>query len=300
MSNKYRNKVVIGTWSLSGDYGPVKDLKVKSILDKCIKYNFKEFDTAPTYGKGVINEILNEFIQKKQKIKINTKCGYNKNFVKTFNTKDIISSVDESLKLFKKINILFLHNPRDEIKNWKVLISILKDYKKRNLINHIGISFARDCYFEKKILKNFDYFQDEVNLLKPGNIQYLKNFSANLMARSPLASGCLSGRLDINSKFGKNDHRSGWLNDKKRLKNILYQLNEIKKIISGNLRKKSKIFLLQNKNIHKVIFGVKNILHVDELNKDLSNIKKIENYQIEQIYKLSKNNYYLSKNQQGY
>jgi len=300
MSNKYHNKVVIGTWSLSGDYGPIKDLKVKSILNKCLKYNFNEFDTAPTYGRGVINEILSEFIQTQKKIKINTKCGYNKDFLKTFNAKDIITSVDESLKLFKKINILFLHNPRDEIKNWKVLIEVLKGYKNKGLINHIGISFAKGYYFEKKIMKNFDYFQDEVNLLKPENIQYLKNFKAKLMARSPLASGCLSGKLNIKSKFSKNDHRSGWLNDKNRLKNILFQLREIKKIISSNLREKSKIFLLQNKNIHKVIFGVKNILHVEELNKDLSNIKKIEKHKIDQIYNLCRNNYYLPKNQKGY
>ena len=84
---------------------------------------------------------------------------------------------------------------------------------------------------------------EKVNLLKPENIQYLKNFKAKLMARSPLASGCLSGKLNIKSKFSKNDHRSGWLNDKNRLKNILFQLREIKKIISSNLREKSKIFL---------------------------------------------------------
>ena len=51
----------------------------------------------------------------------------------------------------------------------------------------------------KKILNKFDYIQDEVNVYFK-NLNNLKNLNPNIIARSPLASGCLSGKLNINKK----------------------------------------------------------------------------------------------------
>jgi aryl-alcohol dehydrogenase-like predicted oxidoreductase len=163
MFNKYFSKVVIGTWSLSGDLGFVSKKNVISTIEACVENNFLEFDTAPTYGKGSVYKVLNDVLKNVNGVKINTKCGYNSHFVKTFKIQDIIDSIDNSLHVFKKINTLFLHNPRNEIKEWSKLFNILNAYKKKNFINSIGISFARDCYFEKKIMNQFDYFQDEIN-----------------------------------------------------------------------------------------------------------------------------------------
>jgi aryl-alcohol dehydrogenase-like predicted oxidoreductase len=300
MFNKYFSKVVIGTWSLSGDLGFVSKKNVISTIEACVENNFLEFDTAPTYGKGFVYKILKDVLKNVNGVKINTKCGYNSHFVKTFKIQDVIDSIDNSLHVFKKINTLFLHNPRNEIKEWSKLFNILNAYKKKNFINSIGISFARDCYFEKKIMNQFDYFQDEINLMRPQSIDFLSSFKAKLMARSPLASGCLSGNLNINSKFSKNDYRSSWLNDKARLKNILFQIDQLKKIFPRNLRAMSKFFLLQNKNISKVIFGIKNPSHIKELKKDINSIQSINKSQIMKLHHLFESNFKLPKNTYGY
>ena len=82
-----------------------------------------------------MHEILAEIVKHEKFIKINTKCGYNENSIKTFNISDLRRSVDSSLVKFGKINILFLHNPRNEVKDWRRVIKVLNEYKKNNLIN---------------------------------------------------------------------------------------------------------------------------------------------------------------------
>ena len=300
MVSKYYSKVVIGTWSLSGDFGRVHKRQVYKSIETAIKNNFLEFDTAPTYGnQNKMQNILSEIVRNEKNIKINTKCGYNSDSIKTFKDVDIINSIDLSLKQFGKINTLFLHNPRKEIKNWPKIISILKEYQKRKHIKYIGISLAKDFYFEKKIMNQFDYLQDELNLLRPLNIDYLRTLKPMIMARSPLASGCLTGKLKVDSKFSKNDHRSGWLK-KKRLKNIVFQVNEIKKITGVKLKDFSKIYLLQNRNIDKVIFGIKKDDHVTELVKSINDSNILSKEKIKKISQLAESNFNLDIDNIGY
>ena len=45
---KIKNKIVIGTWPLSGDYGIIKPSDVEKVLIKSFENGFKEFDTAPS------------------------------------------------------------------------------------------------------------------------------------------------------------------------------------------------------------------------------------------------------------
>ena len=52
----------------------VDNKEVIKILDYCIDNNFKEFDIAPTYGYGIIDDIFSRY--KNYKLKINTKFGY--------------------------------------------------------------------------------------------------------------------------------------------------------------------------------------------------------------------------------
>jgi aryl-alcohol dehydrogenase-like predicted oxidoreductase len=298
--NKFTSKVVIGTWSLSGDFGRVNKQTIYKCIETSLKNNFLEFDTAPTYGGGKMHNILAEIIKHEKFIKINTKCGYNENSIKTFNISDLKRSIDSSLNKFGKINILFLHNPRNEVKDWRAVIKVLNGYKKNNLISYIGISLARDFYFKEEVMNSFDFLQDEINLLRFNSVKFLKNFNPKLMARSPLASGCLSGKLNINSKFSKKDYRFKWLSNPQRLKNILFQINQIKKNVDYDVKKISKKFLVQNKFINKIIFGIKNVQHINELMNDMKYFRPLSKDKINKIYSLGEQNYKLSHNEVGY
>ena len=114
------------------------------------------------------------------------------------------------------------------------------------------------------------------------------------MARSPFASGCLTGKINSKSRFGIGDYRYSWLNDKERLINILGQVKKIKKIINLPLKIASKNFLFQNSQINKIIFGVKNPNHINELEQDLISYKKISLTEQKKIFELNQLNFYLN------
>ena len=83
--------------------------------------DFFEYDTAPSYGNGKIEFLLGEILGNKKNIKINTKVGNQPFIGKSFKIDDLKRSFFQSLKRLKvnKINTLYLHNPRNEIKNYK-------------------------------------------------------------------------------------------------------------------------------------------------------------------------------------
>lgn len=294
MKKNISNKIIIGTRSLSGDMGTIKKDQARNIIETSINLGLKHFDTAPFYGNGSVDNILKDY---KKDLIIDTKCGYNKNFsVKTFSIDDIKYSLNSSLEKFEKINIFYIHNPRNEVKNWDKIFDLLSSFKKQKCIKHFGLSIARGYTFNSNILNFFDFIQDDINLLRNSPLQYLSLFNGNIYARSPFASGCLSGKLNLKSKFKKLDYRYDWLKGE-RLKSILKQVDAIKNIYQEDIKKLSIGYLLKKKKIKKVIVGIKKIEHLFFLD-NLDN--KIKVSTIEKIDYLNKLGFYLDGNEVGY
>lgn len=281
-----KKKIVLGTWSLSGDLGPVKTKHTYQLIDYSIKKGLKEFDIAPTYGFGKIDKIFSDF--KKEKIKINTKIGYDKNRKKNFSISVLTKSVYTSYNYHGKLNTVFLHNPRNEIKDWNKIINFMKNLKEKKVIKYMGISLARDYYPESSILKEFDIIQDEINILRSGSLLNKKN-NFKLMARSPLATGILSNKFNINSKFSKQDYRYSWLRGKRK-KIIISQLDDLKKIFGKDIMNASYSYLLHNNNIDQIIFGFKDFLQLENIFK-ITSLKKLSKKKINLFRALEIRNY---------
>ena len=294
MKNK-SNKIIIGTWGLSGDLGKVKENPL-NVLYKAIELGFNEFDLAPTYGQGKIYNLINKITPKvKSKMIFNTKCGYDENsYKKTFTIRDIKKSVEKSLDILGKINVLYLHNPRNEIKDWKKIINLFETLKNKKFIKYSGVSLAKKFYFEKKIINNFDYVQDEINLLTANNYNEINKYKSKIHSRSPFALGLLVNKKII--KFEKNDYRKNLFSSSEREKVILSQISNLK-LIENDLKKLSLDFLFSLEKIDKVIFGVKTCKHLVQLKNDLKTIRKISPIKNNEVLKLNKKNFNLNINQ---
>lgn len=291
-------KIVIGSWSFSGDLGKASLKESGDAITYAIENNLNQFDTAPVYGNGIVDNLLSKF---KKNIIINTKCGYSADHSKkTFKEEDIKRSLEKSLSIFDKINILYLHNPRNEIKNWDKIIDLLNEFKKKKLINFTGISVARDYYFDQEFLSEFDFIQDDINLLRLNKLPSLKKTKKKIVARSPLATGLLTNKLSSKTKFSKNDYRYGWCKGD-RFKNILYQVSQIKNIYGKekDVAEFAQLYLLQNKDIDLINFGVKNKYQVNFL-IDLINKEKINGLLIEKLKHLVNKNYNLNISEKAY
>jgi len=264
------NKIVIGTWGLSGDYGNVKLKTVQEVLEYCYCEGLKEYDTAPSYGNGFAEFCLGNIFKDIDDILINTKIGNIPFIGKCFDTGALKESFRQSLIRLKRdsIHILFLHNPRG-IDNYNELLSWMETLKKEGKIKFSGICLARDWDYSNEVdLKKFDVIQDDANLLDR-NFENKNYFSKKFYGRSPLASGILSGSLTASTTFPEEDHRSQWLKGD-RLKEVLAQIEKLN--IKGDLAAAAREFVLRHPKIDKAIFGVKNLKHVKELLESIESI----------------------------
>ncbi len=253
---------------------------------------FRQFDTAPNYGMGFAEFSLGKIISNKKDCFINTKMGNIPFQGKSFLVNDLKRSVEDSLIRLKCecINVLFLHNPRTEVENYTEIIELMETLKKEGKIRYSGLSKAKGLYYDSVVnVGHFDFIQDDVNLLYLKPILSDSQGNYKMMARSPLASGLLSGKINENTVFPKDDHRSDWLKGD-RLVSLLNRIRCLEKVSDLPLPNLAKRFLLNHPLIDHVVFGVKSMVHVDDIFNDLSEGKLDENI-IDQLLELYRNDF---------
>ena len=83
--------------------------------------------------------------------------------------------------------------------------------------------------------------------------------------------------MTTSKAFDKADYRKNWLKEE-RLESLLKRVDEIKKIIGNyTVPDTAKLFLLKNKKIDKIIFGVKSISHVHQISNNLEKNELTDN-----------------------
>ena len=258
------SKIIIGTASLSGNYGSVPKQEIIDTLNYCYENNFREFDTAPNYGQGVMESYLGDIFLKRDDIKIHTKIGNLINGGKDFSVDGLRKSFIHSLKRLKKENIdtLFLHNPREEINDYDEIEKFLNQLIDEGCIRKKGISLARGYNYDDSIIKKFDSIQDDYNLLHLQLPNYLTS-KQNFVIRSPFATGLLSGKVNSDTKF-TDPYRSAWLKDE-RLSSLIKRIRKIESVSATPLAEIALRYVLFQKGIDKIIIGVKKKDHVDHI-----------------------------------
>jgi len=257
-------KIIIGTASISGNYGSVPKQEIIDTLNYCYENNFREFDTAPNYGQGVMESYLGDIFLKRDDIKIHTKIGNLINGGKDFSIDSLRKSFIHSLKRLKKENIdtLFLHNPREEINDYDEIEKFLNQLIDEGCIRKKGISLARGYNYDDSIIKKFDSIQDDYNLLHLQLPNYLTS-KQNFIIRSPFATGLLSGKVNSDTKF-TDPYRSAWLKDE-RLSSLIKRIRKIESVSATPLAEIALRYVLFQKGIDKIIIGVKKKDHVDHI-----------------------------------
>lgn len=270
----HKNKVVVGTWPLSGDYGKVTLKTIQETLEACYEHGLREFDTAPSYGNGFIEHCLGNVLKNKADVSINTKVG-NMPFVgKSFLVKDLKTSFEQSLKRLsiEMVNTLFLHNPRDDLQNHMGVLEFMNKLQEDGKLRFKGISLAKNFSYDLEFLKEFDVIQDDGNLLDMRFKDLDLPKGIDFMARSPLASGILSGKFTRESVFSVEDHRSKWLFGE-RLNSILRRVDKLNDEFDIKIIELAKSFVFSHPKIKKVIFGVRNPDHVSSILKNIDGMR---------------------------
>jgi aryl-alcohol dehydrogenase-like predicted oxidoreductase len=209
--------ISFGAWAIGADWGTVSDKDSLAALNRAIDLGVNFIDTADVYGDGRSERLVAQLRRdRREKIFIATKAGrrLNPHTVDGYNRKNLTRFVERSLKNLKTdaIDLLQLHCPPTEVYYRPEVFGVLDDLVKQGKLRHYGVSVEK----VEEALKAIEYpnvktVQIIFNIFRqrPAELffEQAKKRKVGILARVPLASGMLTGKMKPNTKFESNDHR---------------------------------------------------------------------------------------------
>lgn len=213
------SEVSLGTWQLGGRWGTDFDWDTaEKNLKKAVDLGVNFFDTADGYNNGLSEKAIGKFVKTVgERIYIATKCGrkLNPHNTEGYNRENIRRFVHDSLKNMglETLDLIQLHCPPTDVYRKQEVYEALDELKKEGEISNYGVSVEK---VEEALTAMKHEGVSSVQIIfnmfrqKP-NEEFFREAKARnvgVIVRVPLASGLLTGKLNPNSTFTKDDHRS--------------------------------------------------------------------------------------------
>jgi aryl-alcohol dehydrogenase-like predicted oxidoreductase len=212
------SEISFGAWAIGGAWGSVDDRESLAALHAALDGGVNFFDTADVYGDGRSERLLAKLRKERQEnFYIATKAGRRlpKQTPDGYSRKNLTAWIDRSLKNLDTdaIDLLQLHCPHTEIFYRPEVFGILDDLVKAGKLRHYGVSVEKVEEALKAIeFPNVQTVQIIFNIFRqrPADLFFAEaqKKKVGILARVPLASGLLSGKITRASKFAKDDHRN--------------------------------------------------------------------------------------------
>jgi len=212
------SEISFGAWAIGGAWGDVSDAESLAALHAALDGGVNFFDTADVYGDGRSERLLAKLRkERKEKFYIATKAGRRlpQQTPGGYSRKNLTAWIERSLKNLNTdtIDLLQLHCPHPEVFYRPEVFGILDDLVKAGKLRHYGVSVEKIEEALKAIeFPNVQSVQIIFNMFRqrPAELffQEAQRRKVGILARVPLASGMLSGKITRASKFAKDDHRN--------------------------------------------------------------------------------------------
>jgi len=212
------SEVGLGCWAIGSEWGEVLETDARDVLKTSLDKGINFFDTADVYGDGRSEKFVGELIKStSEKIYVATKSGrrLDPHTAQGYNIKNIEGFIDRSLINLGVdcIDLLQLHCPPSEICPKKETYEMLDEIVQKGKISHYGVSVEKVSEAMDAIqFPNVKSIQIIFNIFrqKPTEVFFKEAAKNNvaIIARVPLASGMLTGKMNKDSTFPKNDHRN--------------------------------------------------------------------------------------------
>jgi len=300
------SEIGLGCWAIGSEWGDVSDGDAREVLKTSLDQGINFFDTADVYGDGRSEKFVGELLKStSEKIYVATKSGrrLNPHTAKEYNLKNIETFIDRSLSNLGVdcIDLLQLHCPPSEICPKIETYEMMDEIVKRGKIAHYGVSVEKVSEAMDAIqFPNVKSIQIIFNIFrqKPSEIFFKEAAKKNvaIIARVPLASGMLTGKMTKDSMFPKNDHRNYNINGDafdvgETFSGVNYEkgLEAVEKLkdilpVGYSLADLALKWILMHKEISVVIPGAKNKTQVennlmasdkDDISEIITNINQV-------------------------
>ena len=211
--------ISFGAWAIGGQaWGGADDATSLSALHRAVDQGVNFFDTADVYGDGHSERLLARLRrERREAIAVATKAGrrLNPHVAAGYNRANLTAFVERSLKNLETdaLDLLQLHCPPPPVYESAEVFGVLDDLVGAGKIHHYGVSVESVAEGLRAIeWPNVQSVQIVFNMfrLKPAERFFAAAAArkVGILARVPLASGLLTGRLKPDSTFSAEDHRN--------------------------------------------------------------------------------------------
>ncbi len=212
------SEISFGAWAIGSAWGEVKDDESLDALRCAIDLGVNFIDTADVYGDGHSEKLIAKILkERKENLIVATKAGrrLNPHNSEGYNRKNLTSFIERSLKNLDtdSLDLVQLHCPPTEVYYRPEVFEILDDLVKQGKIKHYGVSVEK----VEEGLKAIEYpgvqsVQIIFNLFRrrPAELFFneCRKKNVGIIARVPLASGLLTGKMNSDTGFSADDHRN--------------------------------------------------------------------------------------------
>ena len=211
--------ISFGAWAIGSSWGPVDDHESMAALHAAVDAGVNFIDTADVYGDGkserLVARLRNE--RRGENIYVATKAGRRlpQQTPEGYTAENLTAWVDRSLQNLDvdALDLLQLHCPHPAVYDRADVFGILDDLVSAGKIRHYGVSVETVGEAEKAMRHpRVETVQIIFNMfrLKPAERFFAAAEARQLgiIARVPLASGLLTGKLRKDSRFAADDHRA--------------------------------------------------------------------------------------------
>lgn len=211
------SEIGFGAWAIGGSWGEVSDRDAEAALEAALDAGVTFLDTADVYGDGRSERLIARVLKARgrpdvmvatkagRKISPHVSAGYTPEALRGF--------VEDSLRRLETdaLDLVQLHCPPVEVYYRPELFEELDRLVAAGKLKAYGVSVEK----VEEAIKALEYPIASVQIifnmfrLRPAELFFglAKAKGVGIIARVPLASGLLTGKLSASSTFAADDHR---------------------------------------------------------------------------------------------
>ncbi len=213
------SEISFGAWAIGGSWGQVSDEESIAALHKAIDCGVNFIDTADVYGGGRSERLIARLKKerKNEEIIVATKAGRRlpRQTVEGYTRENLSAWIEDSLRNLstERLDLVQLHGPPTALYSRPEVFGMLDDLVAAGKIRYYGVSVEKVQEALQAIkFPNVQTVQIIFNCFRqrPADDFFAKagEKQVGILARVPLASGLLTGKLRRDSTFPADDHRN--------------------------------------------------------------------------------------------
>jgi len=210
--------ISMGAWALGDAWGSVDDKESLAALHRALDLGVNFFDTADVYGAGRSERLIRQLRrERKEPFVVATKAGRkaSPHTADAYNRKNLTGWIEQSLDNLgvEALDLVQLHCPPTDVYYRPEVFGVLDDLVRAGKLRHYGVSVER----VEEALKAIEFpgvasVQIIFNVFRqrPAELFFAQAKAKNvgILARLPLSSGLLAGKMSKSTAFAADDHRN--------------------------------------------------------------------------------------------